>query len=64
MSETAKRKQYYISIEPFLRVVVIVVVVVVVYVVYVYVAYISLLKCGINVRVKYLPLIIILSSSS
>ena len=63
MSETAKRKQYYISIEPFLRVVVIVVVVVV-YVVYVYVAYISLLKCGINVRVKYLPLIIILSSSS
>jgi len=47
MSETAKRKQYYISIEPFLRVVVIVVVVVV-YVVYVYVAYISLLKCGIK----------------
>lgn len=53
--ETAKRKQYYVSFEPFLRIVY-VLVVVYVYVVIVYVAHISLLKCGINVRVKYLPL--------
>ena len=53
--ETAKRKQHYVSFAPFPRVVY-VLVVVYVYVLYVYVAHISLLKCGISVRVKYLPL--------
>ena len=53
--ETAKRKQHHVSFAPFPRVVY-VLVVVYVYVLYVYVAHISLLKCGISVRVKYLPL--------